>query len=209
MSEARLEQPLLPVGAAGTLTNGYWGMVGVVLTEGTMFVLLDFSYYYWAVQPHLGSWPPDGAPSLRYSLPGIIVMLVSAAAIWFAERGARRGSRPAQLAGLLLTLALGLAFVALQSLEWHSKNFTLSSGPYGSLYFVITGIHLAHAVVGLLALAAVIAWASLGYFGPGREAYVTIVALYWYFVVATLVTVFFTFDLTPRLGLIWHAGQIS
>lgn len=113
-----------------------------------------------------------------------------------------------QLSGLTLGFLMGVAFVVIQGLEWENKTFSLSSGPYGSLFFIITGFHMAHVVVGLLLLLAVIVWSSLGYFGPARSAPVSISAIYWHFVDAVWLTVFFMFYLTPHLGLIWHAGPI-
>ncbi len=207
MSEVTLERRPIPTGSIGSLANGYWGTVNLILTEGALFAYLLFSYYYYAVQPHSGPWPPDGIPpSLRLSLPNTILLLASSAVIWWGERGTRQGVRRRQLTGLVVGFLMGLAFVGIQALEWESKTFTLSSGPYGSLFFVITGFHMAHVVVGLLALLAVIIWSFLGYFGPVRSAPVSIAAIYWHFVDAVWITVFFTFYLTPRLGLMWHGA---
>ncbi len=103
---------------------------------------------------------------------------------------------------------MGVAFLFIQGLEWESKTFALSSGPYGSLFFIITGFHMVHVVIGLLLLLAVTVWSFIGYFGPARSAPVSISAIYWHFVDAVWITVFFVFYLTLRLGLAWHAGQI-
>ncbi len=206
MSEVALERRPLPTGSIGRLANGYWGMVGLIATEAALFVYLEFSYYYYAVQPHEGPWPPDGFPDMRWSLPNTIVILVSAVTMWWGERGTRRGMRGEQLLGLLATVVLGLAFVALQGLEWEAKTFTLNSSPYGSLFFVISGFDMAHVVVGLFILIPVTLWSLLGYFGPARNTPVSVAAIYWYFVVAVWVSLFFMFYLTPRLGLIWSGS---
>lgn len=208
MSEVVLEQQALPTGSISTLGNGYWGMIGLIVTEAALFVYLEFSYYYYAAQPHTGRWPPDGIPSMRLSLPNTILLLASSVAVWWGEHGTKRGVRMQQLSGLALGFLMGVAFVVIQGLEWENKTFSLSSGPYGSLFFIITGFHMAHVVVGLLLLLAVIVWSSLGYFGPARSAPVSISAIYWHFVDAVWLTVFFMFYLTPHLGLIWHAGPI-
>jgi heme/copper-type cytochrome/quinol oxidase subunit 3 len=206
MSEVALERQPLPSGSIGTLANGYWGMMGLILTEGALFAYLLFSYYYHAVQPHSGQWPPDGAPSLSLALPDTILLIASSVVVWWGEQGTKNGVRWKQLTGLGVGVLMGIGFIAIQGIEWHSKTFTLSSGPYGSLFFTITGFHMAHVVVGVLALLAVTVWSSLGYFGPVRSAPVTIAAIYWHFVDAVWIVVFFTFYLTPRLGLIWHGG---
>lgn len=196
----------LPTGSIGALANGYWGMIGLIVTEAALFVYLEFSYYYYAVQPHAGSWPPDGTPSMRLSLPNTILLLASSFVVWWAERATKRGARLQQTAGLAVGFLMGAVFVAIQGLEWENQTSSLSSNSYGSLFFIITGFHMAHVVVGLLILAAVAVWSSGGYFGPARSAPVSIAAIYWHFVDAVWVTVFFMFYLTPRLGLIWHAG---
>jgi heme/copper-type cytochrome/quinol oxidase subunit 3 len=207
MSEISLEYRALPTGSIGALANGYWGMIGLIVTEAALFVYLEFSYYYYAVQPHAGRWPPVGPPSMRLSLPNTILLLASSLVVWWAERATKRGARFQQTGGLALAFLMGVAFVAIQGLEWEKQTFSLSSGPYGSLFFIVTGFHMAHVVVGLLMLAAVTLWSFGGYFGPARSAPVSITAIYWHFVDAVWVTVFFMFYVTPRLGLIWHAGS--
>ena len=93
-----------------------------------------------------------------------------------------------------------MIFVAIQVFEWKSRSFSLSSHPYGSLYFTITGFHMAHVVVGLMILLALMVWEALGYFGPRRDAPPSLGAIYWHFVDAVWLAVFFTFYVTPHLG---------
>lgn len=91
MSEVSLERRPLPVGSIEIRSVGYWGMVGFILTEASLCVYLEFSHYYYAVQPHVGPWPPGGVPDLRYALPATIVLVVNAAALAWAERAIVRG----------------------------------------------------------------------------------------------------------------------
>jgi cytochrome c oxidase subunit III len=126
--------------------------------------------------------------------------------VWWGERSTKRGLRLQQTGALTSGFLMGAAFVFIQGLEWENQKFSLSSGSYGSLFFIVTGFHMAHVVVGLLLLAAVAVWSFVGYFSPARSAPVSIAAIYWHFVDAVWITVFFMFYLTPRLGLIWHAA---
>jgi cytochrome c oxidase subunit 3 len=206
MSDVVMEDRPLPTGSIGALANGYWGMIALIVTEAALFVYLEFSYYYYAVQPHAGSWPPNGPPNIRLSLPNTLLLLASSFVVWWGERGTKRGMRLQQTVALTLGFLMGAAFVFIQGLEWEDQKFSLSSGSYGSLFFIVTGFHMAHVVVGLLLLAAVAVWSFAGYFGPARSAPVSIAAVYWHFVDAAWITVFFMFYLTPRLGLIWHAA---
>ena len=96
---------------------------------------------------------------------------------------------------------LGTIFAVIQYFEWAQKPFTLSSSGYGSLYFTITGFHMAHVIVGVIMLWALCAWSLMGYFNRVRYVHIHIGALYWHFVDAVWLVVFFTFYLTPLMGL--------
>ncbi|MBX6322435.1 MAG: cytochrome c oxidase subunit 3, partial [Rhodospirillaceae bacterium] len=157
MSETVLHDRPLPVGSIGRHASGWWAMVGLILTEGSLFVYLLFSYYYFAVQPQQ-DWPPGGLPHFRLSLPNTVILLASSLAVWWGQRAARRGATLRLVAGLAIGLVLGAVFVGIQFLEWYGKPFALASHPYGSLYYTITGFHMAHVAVGLLILAALILW---------------------------------------------------
>ncbi len=74
------------------------------------------------------------------------------------------------------------------------------SGTYGSSYFVVTGFHLAHVIVGLTMLLTLFIWAPRGDFDAQRHAPITIGAIYWHFVDAVWLVVFSALYLVPRLG---------
>jgi heme/copper-type cytochrome/quinol oxidase subunit 3 len=199
MSEVVLERAGLPVGSIRHRASGWWGMLGLILSEAALFSYLLFSYYYLAVQPHSGPWPPT-MPELKLSLPDTIILLLSSVAVWWGERAINTGARLRAIGGIALGIVLGIVFVVIQVFEWKSKTFSISSHPYGSLYFTITGFHMAHVIVGILLLATVGWWMALDYYGPFRNAAVAISAIYWHFVDVVWLTIFFTFYITPRLG---------
>lgn len=202
MAERAVAQDKLPVGAIDTRASGWWAMIFTVFTEASLFAYLLFSYYYLAVQPHLpGTFPEGGAPDLSLALPNTIILLASSAAVAWAQFGIEHGSTRRLALGMGLGALLGLVFLVIQYFEWVQKPFTLASSPYSSLYFVITGFHMAHVVVGVAMLAALTWWSWKGYFNRVRYAHIHIGALYWHFVDAVWIAVFFTFYLTPLLGL--------
>jgi cytochrome c oxidase subunit 3 len=202
MAERMHIQSQLPVGALNTRASGWWAMIFTVFTEASLFVYLLFSYYYLAVQPHFpGTFPEGGQPDLTLALPNTVILLLSSVAVGWAQLGIEHGRKWRLVFGLGLGALLGLVFLVIQYFEWAQKPFTLSSTPYSSLYFVITGFHMAHVVVGVAMLAALTFWSSRGYFNRLRYAHVHIGALYWHFVDAVWLCVFFTFYLTPLLGL--------
>jgi heme/copper-type cytochrome/quinol oxidase subunit 3 len=192
----------LPVGAIDTRATGWWAMIFVVFTEASLFAYLLFSYYYLAVQPHLpDTFPQGGTPSLSLALPDTIVLLLSSAAVGWAQFNIERNDKRHLVWGLGIAAILGMIFVVIQYFEWAGKPFTLSSTSYSSLYFTVTGFHMAHVVVGVCMLWALFAWSAMGYFNRIRYAHIHIGALYWHFVDAVWIAVFFTFYITPLLGL--------
>ncbi len=198
MTEAALAQPRVPVGSIRRRGTGWWGVLTLILTEGSLFVYLLFTYYYFAFQ-NSGGFLPDKPPSIALSLPNTAILLLSSVGVWWADTGARRGKQGQLVIGLAIALALGIAFVAIQLVEWNAQAFTLRSSPYGSLFYTITGFHMAHVVVGLLVLATLLVWSALGYFSGRRSAPILIGGAYWHFVDAVWLAVFFTFYITPYL----------
>jgi cytochrome c oxidase subunit 3 len=188
----------LPVGSKGHNSTAWLGALCLIATEGSLFAYLLFGYAYAASQHGVG-WLPTPHPSFKYSLPGTAILLLSSVAVWWGERGVKRGRRLQHLGGLAIAVALGLLFLVVQLFEWKSKTFSLSSSGYGSFFFTITGFHMAHVIVGVTALAAVLGWAVAGYFGPRRYAHVMIASIYWHFVDAVWLAVFFTFYVAPYL----------
>ncbi|WIG55396.1 MAG: hypothetical protein OJF61_001182 [Rhodanobacteraceae bacterium] len=193
--ERTLPRPL-PIGPAGRRTPGWWGVLALIGTEAAVFAYLIFSYFYLQSQTS-EPWPPSGLPPLRWSAPGTALLLVSAATTWWADRGMRLG-RPARLySGFVATLLLGIGYVALQCFDWRNEPFLANSGAYASMFYAITAFHVLHAAVGVLIVAAIIGWCAMGYITPRRNSAVTVVALYWYFVVAAWIAVFITLYLLP------------
>lgn len=188
----------MPVGAVNRRTAGWWGMVTLIVTEAFLFAYLLFSYSYFAIGAET-TWLPAEPPSFRLSGPNTAILLASSLAVWYGERGMRQGSPLRLTFGLLVALVLGTAFVTIQYLEWMDKPFSLDTHAYGSLFFTVTGFHMAHVLVGLLVLAALTTWSILGYFDSRRMSPVRIGAMYWHFVDAVWVTVFFALYVTPYL----------
>lgn len=199
MAEAAIQSDPLPVGSVGHKVSGWWGMLTVIMTEGALFAYLLFSYYYFAVQ-YGRDFLPDELPKFRLSLPNTIILIVSSFVVWWGERGAKRGANGQLVLGLLGGFVLGTIFVVIQGFEWRDKAFTLASSSYGSLYFTITGFHMAHVLVGLVMLGILLVWSLLRYFDAERNAPVSIGAIYWHFVDVVWLTVFFTLYITPYLG---------
>lgn len=189
----------LPFAAdAGRHSPGWWAMIAVLVTEGGLFVLLLFSYIYTSAFDHT-HWMVDGPPDLKLALPNTVILLLSSATAWWAEKGIRNGRVGQLRTSLAVTLLLGITFAVIQGLEYSNKTFGPSRDAYSSLFYTITGFHFAHVIVGLIMLATVLVWAWKGVFSERRHLAVTNVGLYWHFVDAVWLVVFTTLYLVPHL----------
>jgi cytochrome c oxidase subunit 3 len=199
MAEVLVLSKSLPVGSKGRFPSGWWGMVTLIGTEAALFSYLFFSYYYLASHA-LGPWPPQGAPKLSIAVPSTLILIAGSLVMWWGERGIRRGEPRRLTLGLIISILCALSFLVLESLEWKGQPFTLRTSTYSSLYFLITGFHMLHVIVGVFILTALTIWALLGYFDQERHSAVSIGSIYWHFVTFVWFGVFFTFYISTRLG---------
>jgi heme/copper-type cytochrome/quinol oxidase subunit 3 len=188
-----------PVGSPGKRSSGWYGVILLIVTEASLFVYLQFCYYYFLVWTDGHVLPPE-MPKFTLSAPNTVILLLSSVTCWWAERGARRNVRWQQSVGLGISFVLGAVFMGIQYKEWMDKPFRLDTDSYGSLFFTVTGFHMAHVFVGLLVLAVLFVWSLLGYFNERRHAPLSIGIIYWHFVDVVWLTVFFTFYVSPYLG---------
>ena len=197
MSDLALHREL-PVGPAGRASVGWWGLICIIATESALFAYLLFAYFYFAVQLD-GDWSPHPPPMIVYTLPGVIVLILSGGSAWWAERSARNSLWIQLVAALAVTALLGIAFAALQVVDWLAEPFSLQSSEFGSNFYTITGLHMAHEVVGIFTVLMLLLWSALGYFDAKRHAPVLIGVAYWYFLVVVGVIVFLCLYAVPRL----------
>jgi heme/copper-type cytochrome/quinol oxidase subunit 3 len=190
----------IAVGAIDTRAVGWWAMWFLVFTEASLFAYLLFSYYYFASQAQtIGDFPPGGPPSITLAAPDTVILLLSSVAVSWGQFNIKHSHNRRLLFGLGLGAILGIIFLVVQYFEWSEKTFNISSHAYGSLYFTITGFHMAHVFVGVLILIWLFIWSWRGYFNRVRYAHIHIGALYWHFVDVVWLFIFFTFYITPRL----------
>ena len=200
MAEAVTARPgALPVGPTRDYGVGRGGMFALIATEAALFGYLLFSYYYTGASATL-PWVMEAHPSLRLALPNTILLLLSSVAIWWAERATRRGEQSKAVAGTGIALALAILFAVIQGFEWAAKKYGIGASSYASLYYVTTGFHMAHVLVGIIVLALLFLWSLLGYFSPKRRIVFTNGAYYWHFVDAVWLFVFATYYISPYLG---------
>jgi len=189
----------LPVGPIGRHGIGYWGVGTLVASEGVLFGYLLFAYYYTGAAAQHG-WVLEQHPALKLALPDTILLLLSSVVAWIGERGILDRNTARALLGFGGAFVMGAVFVAIQFDEWAGKPFGLGTSSYSSLYFVTTGFHMAHVIIGLGVLAALFLWTALDYFSPRRQLAISAGVIYWHFVDVVWLFVFFTYYITPYLG---------
>lgn len=189
--------PPQPVSASRA--PAWWGMWSLIATEGTLFVILIFGYFYlrWT-SPR---WPPDGIPlpSFTVIIPATVILLASSGPMVWAEAGIRRGSQARLRLGLFAAWLMALCFMALELWEWTHLSFVPQTNQYASLYFTITGLHLAHVTVAILMNTYIQLRAWLGHFDSRHLLAVENVGLYWHFVDVVWVFVFSTIYISPYI----------
>jgi cytochrome c oxidase subunit 3 len=189
----------LPVGPLGRHGVGMWGVGTAIATEAALFAYLLFSYYYLGASAHAG-WLLEPHPTFKLSLPDTILLVASSVVAWFGEHGILKRRRGQALLGFGVAFVMGVVFAAVQYLEWQSKSYRIGDNSYASLYFVTTGFHMAHVIVGLFVLLALFVWTALDYFSPRRRLTVSAGVFYWHFVDVVWLFVFTTYYITPYLG---------
>jgi cytochrome c oxidase subunit 3 len=202
--EARMAEPLgaydpsraLPVGSVGRRPGGYWGMWTLIGTEAALFGYLIFSYLYLYSQSGT-HWPPEGLPKIAPAAWNTVVLLSSSGFVWLCERFVVRGRPKHAACAMLVAIVLGIVFVGVQLNEWRDHPYGPSTHLYGSLYFTITGFHMAHVIVGLVVLTLLLVWTALAYFDEARHAPLTIGGMYWHFVDIVWLFIFSTLYLSP------------
>ncbi|MCC8402674.1 cytochrome c oxidase subunit I [Paraburkholderia sp. MMS20-SJTN17] len=192
----------LPVGSAGEHSGGWWGVLALVATEASLFGYLLFSYFYSQSQTQL-AWPPEGMPKIGVGALSTSVLILSSVFAWFSERTLKKSRRSLSFVWMLVAIVLGFLFVGIQLKEWHDHPYGLTAHLYGSLYFTITGFHMAHVLVGLVILGLLATWIALGYFDEQRSAPLRIGGIYWHFVDVVWLFIFTSLYATP----FWMRGQ--
>ncbi|SAK84305.1 cytochrome c oxidase subunit I [Caballeronia fortuita] len=192
----------LPVGSAGEHSGGWWGVLALIATEASLFGYLIFCYFYSQSQTTL-PWPPEGMPKIGTGALSTGTLILSSVFAWLSERTLKRSKRWPAFGWMLVAIALGVTFAGMQWKEWHDHPYGITAHLYGSLYFTITGFHMAHVVVGLVILVLLAVWIALGYFDAERNAPMRIGGLYWHFVDVVWLFIFTSLYVTP----FWMRGH--
>lgn len=182
-------------------TTGWWGMVMFMITEGMVFGLLLFAYFYFAARSP--TWPPEGLPDpeLKISFIRSLLLFASSATMVVAERAIRRDRTDRLAIWTAITFALATAFFIG---HWHEQFKLLEelhpvSSAYGTVFITIVNFHAFHLLVGMAMLAFVFAGAIAGRFSERRHEIVRNAGMYWHYVDVIWVVVYGSLYLSPHV----------
>ena len=194
----------------------FWGFF-----EMAIFHDLRASGHYDLANPDLealkgwATWPitqitPEGPEQIHtfdpFHLPLIntLILLLSGTTVTWAHHALQVGDRKSAKWGLLLTVILGVCFTALQVVEYGEAGFSYDGSLYGSAFFMATGFHGAHVVIGTIFLAVCLFRLMAGGMKPEKHLGFEFAAWYWHFVDVVWLFLFAFVYVAPHV--IWPGG---
>jgi cytochrome c oxidase subunit 3 len=160
-----------------------YGMILFIASEVMFFVAWFWAYFNSALFPadvHQvartelfgGQWPPKGIETFDpWHLPllNTLILLTSGTTVTWAHHALLENDRRGLKWGLILTIALGAAFTCVQAYEYAHAGFKFSGHIYGATFFMATGFHGAHVLIGTAFLIVCLLRAYLGHFTPKQH----------------------------------------
>nr|YP_010000267.1 cytochrome c oxidase subunit III [Leucopsar rothschildi]QOD96114.1 cytochrome c oxidase subunit III [Leucopsar rothschildi] len=165
-----------------------YGMALFITSEAFFFLGFFWAFFHSSLAPTPelgGQWPPVGITPLNpmdVPLLNTAILLASGVTVTWAHHSITEANRKQAIHALTLTVLLGFYFTALQAMEYYEAPFTIADGVYGSTFFVATGFHGLHVIIGstflLVCLLRLIKYHFTSNHHFGFEA----AAWYWHFV---------------------------
>lgn len=164
------------------------GMALFITSEVMFFVAFFWAYFHNAlhISPVIdGVWPPAGIETLHaVGLPllNTVILVSSGFVLMWGRRGLAKGNRLQLQLGLAGTVALGFTFIVLQVVEYGVATFGFTDGIYPSAFYMATGFHGAHVLIGALMLSVMFFRSLAGHHLPEKHIGLEAAEWYWHFV---------------------------
>ncbi len=132
-----------------------------------------------------GVWPPKGThvfDAWHLPLLNTLILLTSGTTITWAHHALLHGDREGLKKGLILTIVLGMVFSGVQAYEYMVAPFAFKNSLYGATFFMATGFHGFHVLVGTIFLIVCLIRVYMGHFTPKQHLGFEFAAWYWHFV---------------------------
>jgi cytochrome c oxidase subunit III len=177
-----------------------YGMILFIASEVMFFVgwfwaWFDFSLFPVPLQvmegqveilaDTLGQWPPKGLEIIdpfAFPLLNTLILLCSGTTVTWAHHALINGDRDGLIKGLWATILLGLVFSSIQAYEYAHAPFAFKGLNYGASFYMATGFHGFHVLIGTIFLIVCLARAYKGHFTPRQHFGFEAAAWYWHFV---------------------------
>ena len=174
------------------------GMALLLASLSMLFVASLLGYV--VTRARAEAWPPEGTSPLPIGLwVSTGVILLASFIVHIALRAARRNEQRALTRGMIVTTILTILFLVIQILNWawlFDRDLTPRSGLYGFLFYLITALHAAHVLGGLIPLVLVTVRASAGRYTPHEHGGVRYCATYQHFLAVVWIVIFAVVFLT-------------
>ncbi len=173
-----------------------YGMILFITSEVMFFVAWFWAYFNVALFPGEaiqfmradftgGVWPPKGIETFDpWHLPllNTLILLTSGTTVTWAHHALLEGDRESVKKGLWLTVILGAIFTCVQAYEYSHATFAFKGSIYGATFFMSTGFHGFHVLVGTIFLVVCLFRVYAGHFTPKQHLGFEFAAWYWHFV---------------------------
>jgi len=165
-----------------------YGMLLFIVSEIMFFFAFFWGFFHSSIAPtvFIGYvWPPKGILTLdptTVALFNTMVLLLSGATVTWAHHAIQYGYREDTIAGLFFTVALGIVFTLSQFFEYVSSTFQINDGIYGSVFYMMTGFHGFHVLVGTIFLLVCLVRHVNYQFSKTHHVGLEAATWYWHFV---------------------------
>jgi len=165
-----------------------YGMLLFIASEVMFFAAFFWAYFDASLFPKEATgfqWPPKGIEVFEpFGVPFLntLVLLLSGCTVTWAHHELRVGNQRGLIQGLALTIVLGVMFTSLQAYEYSHAAFSFREGIYPSTFFMATGFHGFHVIIGTCFLTVCFFRAVKGHFKPDHHFGFEAAAWYWHFV---------------------------
>lgn len=176
-----------------------FGFILFLLSEVMLFFSFFWAYFHSALSPvsNLGGiWPPvaiDAIDPWAIPLFGSIILLSSGFTVTLAHHSLRSADKDTTFIGLLFTVLLGLVFVCLQAYEYSTGSFTIADSVFGSVFFMTTGLHGSHVIIGVIFLTVSMIRLMLNSYTSEHHVGIESAIFYWHLVDLVWFFVFTTY----------------
>lgn len=198
MSERRtLDVSALPTYAYGHHGVVWWGTVGFMVIEGSMFVIALITYFYLRLK--VSDWPPSlPDPDLAVGTANLLVVFISCIPNMLAKKAADKMDLRGVRLWLTVLVAFGVVNVVLRAYEYPALNCRWDDNAYASITWVLLSLHTVHIATDVTDSAVLMVLMFTGPVTEKRFVDCSENSLYWYFIVAWWIPIYLTIYWAPR-----------